>query len=424
MGGEPMKRGLGLLVLGGAALAAGAAEKGPVLPGTLGYFRDGRYYLAPASGGRERELPALKGAGAASLSPDGKSLLFFKVRENPKANDYDDPVGRAFASRAPFIQARPLPAPADRVTIPTLTWSPDSRLAFVTSSIWAMKHDAFTYRAAEGTLSPSRFPVQTSSRDGQVKAWANDAEVALLPAGARKPVILFSSAHPAPMEAAIHRARPAGKFKSFVRDLREAKADDLQLWSNSPAALSPDGKQLYFASNARTNLGASGGTTWCFFRVDLATRRLSVLPGPGTFEGMRIAEWCQVSPDGKKLLFLCVGHGSAVENTRFVYVVDLQTQQVRELLNNGIHKGDTNFVDGMPCWSPDSRYVALDVFYYRVNYEDAGIKIRVRKPGGGWAEVTDDEDWAKGHYDVRIFNAGTGSLVRTIKNASCPSWAE
>ncbi len=50
----------------------------------------------------------------------------------------------------------------------------------------------------------------------------------------------------------------------------------------------------------------------------------------GTFFG-RVPEQCAVSPDGGRLLFVFSEHSSAIDNPRSAWVVDLLTQQAREL---------------------------------------------------------------------------------------------
>lgn len=197
-------------------------------------------------------------------------------------------------------------------------------------------------------------------------------------------------------------------------------------WALSGVSLTPDGKELFFAANAGTGLGAPGGTNWGYFAVDLATRKLNVLSALGSLSG-RMPEVAQVSPDGLRLAFMNVGHGGYFVNPRPVYVVDLLTQQSRELLNGpGNHEGECNLTAGPLCWSPDSRYVALDVLYYDVQGIPAESEtIRSWIPGRGRSRAVSANEWKPriNDYAVLIFDAATGRQVRELPAAHHVSWS-
>lgn len=407
-----------LLGLGLVPFLAGAdgGHGEPALPGTLAYVQNNAVYVQKAAGGPARRIPQSTG-GWVALSPAGTAVFYVSTDKNG--------TSRGFVSRPPYTRVEALPAPLNRTTYPGLIWSPDGGTAFVTTftgSEGETRGRTYSYTPATGRVRSEPFPVDTASRNGRVTAWAPDQAIALHEAGQKEATTVFTRAEPKPVLAALRSARHPGNLKYLFQALKESgkekSEEEVFGWQVSTPALAPDGQALYFASNLGASMGASAMTTYCFFVVDVAKKKLTALSGLGEIDGLRMPETCSVSPDGRKLLFVAIEHGSAIQNTRNLFIVDLLTQRSQELLTRGYTDDDSNFMAGTPCWSPDGRYVATDVLSYRINRSD--YSIRLRKPQGrrGKAQEPTDND-----YDVLIFDAATGRQVRRIPHAKEPSWS-
>ena len=221
---------------------------------------------------------------------------------------------------------------------------------------------------------------------------------------------LFSPHRPDALFAALKSAKRPDR----VRALLPAPGDAAlragpNNWQTGTPTLAPDGKTVFFAANAGLGMGASGNTSFAFFAADVATGKLAVLSKLGALFG-RVpwsANECQVSPDGQRLLFVTSAHNMAVDNPRQVFVVDLLTQEKRELLAPAPHRAnDTNLTEGA-CWSPDGRFVAVSALFYDV------------------AAVLKKPHWEPrpGDYTLFVFDAGTGRVVRRVPGATRPTWS-
>jgi dipeptidyl aminopeptidase/acylaminoacyl peptidase len=407
----PLLLALGLAAGGRAGLSASA------LPGTLAYVKNGTPCVAPAAGGAARPVPGSRGAVLTSLSPSGAALLFFLPRGK-------DGSSRGYISRKPYARSQPLPAPLDRVTSPQVVWTPEGGTAFVTAAIEGPdeQRETYSYSLTGGRVRTESSIVDSASRDGKVTAYADYEALVLHPGGSKGAEIVTSNDERAAVLAAVRTARRPAGLSRLRAALKEASGSG-QTWAVSPPAVSPDGQAVYFACNAGAPMGASGGTTYAFFVRNVATGKVAALSGLGDFESLRMPEVCRVSPDGKRLLFVSTAHGSAIQNTRHLYLVDLPTQRSREVLARGYTEWDSNLIDGEPCWSADGRYVAADVFSYRIDSETNAF--RVRKPEGGWGKTIEPDalKLTDRDYAVLIFDAGTGREVRRIPGAACPSWS-
>jgi len=400
---------LGLVpFLAGSRVGAGA----PALPGTLAYIHDNASYVARAAGGPAQRLPKSGGAWV-TLSPTSGIALYFVAAGKEGAC-------RGYLSRPPYTKREALPAPLDRVSFPGVIWSPDGATAFVTTSTGNEGQTPgrkFSYSPATGRVQSEPFAVETASRNRQVTAWSGGQTITIHEAGKKTETVVFSSADPKPVLTALRNARHPDKL-AYLTDALKANEKEPNGWEVSSPALAPDGQALYFASNLGASQGASAMTTYCFFVVDVARKKLTALSGLGEIDGLRMPLTCSVSPDGRKLLFVAIEHGSAVQNTRKLFVVDLTTQISRELLTRSYGEWDSNFMAGMPCWSPDSRYIATDVLGYSINRTDYSIRLRKADVGRGKTREPTDND-----YSVLIFDASTGRQVRRIPHAREPSWS-
>lgn len=370
----------------------------PRLIGRLAYLQGGAAYVAPAAGGgpATRLLPG-RNAWRVTLSPANGTALVFTAPAGA-------PASGGFASRPPYREARLLPFPLHPGSAPEVVWSGNGERAFCTAETWCG-----VYRLADNAFQRLRFPtVHSATHDGRVVAWATDDAVVVGWTDTGKTKTLFSTGRPAAVLAALRAARRPDRLQGLA-DPEPTLWRDPNNWQIGAPALTPDGKKVLFAANAGQGMGASANTTFCFFAADVATGRLAVLSKLGAFFGRVPAEAgeCAVSPEGGRLLFLSSAHSSAVENPRSAYVVDLLTQNSRELLHTDpAHRKHTNLTDGA-CWSPDGRQVAVSVLYYDVS------------------DVLKTPNWEprERDYALLIKDAATGRTLRRIPGARRPSWS-
>jgi hypothetical protein len=363
--------------------------------GRLAYLRNNAVWVEPGGAAAAVRLPRSEDAERVFLSPAGGAAIVFTAGKGG---------ARGLIVPPPYREARPLPPPLGAGLVPEVVWSGDGRIAFC-----SVQDLIGAFRPGEGRWQRLPFPaVHSASRDGGVVVWATEETVGVgWPETGRRQA-LFSVRRP----DALLRALRLAKRPERVRDLADADPvlyKDPMQWRLGSPALAPDGKTLFFAANAGQGAGASGNTRFAFFAADVASGRLSVLSKLGTFDG-RVpfgANACRVSPDGERLLFVTSRHNMAVDNPTSVFVVDLPTQAARELVGRAPHRrDDTNLVDGV-AWSPDGRSVAASVLFYDV------------------AEVLRRENWEPrpGAYNLFVFEAVTGRLVRRIAGARRPAWS-
>lgn len=372
-----------LLPLAGAAFGTPAASQPP--GGTLAYVKNGAVYVAPAAGGAEKRVPQSDGAVKVTLSADGKSFQFWRTPASAQTKD-QDPLADEYAFLPDTGEVRPTGTPRK-------------------------KRSALQDRYEEGQHAA---PVISPSG---VKVWAQAADYTdirayrQVPGAAPEKITLLGAKRPEPLFDALRRARRPKNIKDLTDNYKLGFWKEAQNWSSGGPAVSHDGKTVFFASNAGGTMGASGNTTFGLFAGDIATRRLSVLSKAGTFFG-RVPHISRVSPNGKRWMFVSSAHNMAIDNPCYVYVVDLETQAVRELVysvDTTRRKRLTNLVDGA-CWSPDGRFVAVSVFFY-----DVPRYLRDNS--------ADDLYNAASKYTLEIYDAATGKRVRSIPGATQPVWA-
>jgi len=234
----------------------------------------------------------------------------------------------------------------------------------------------------------------------------NDEQIIVRDTQSGRSRVLFDVRHPAPMFAALKRARNPKNLADLLSATTDPLTKDAHNWQLSDPALAPDGSRLYFASNAGTGFGAQGNGEFALFAVDLKTNTLSVLSKVGANFG-RPPHIFRVSPDGKRLLVATSVHSSAADNSCSAYVVDLQTQNSREVFNGVLRgsKNKANFLDST-VWSPDGKYVALSGYFYDAQ-----------------TTVIEGDEAKPEQYTTGIVDATTGRLVRTIQGATSLGWA-
>lgn len=353
--------------------------------------------------GKTTLLPGGAKATALALSPRGTAIYFVLIPTAKPLADQTLAPANAFESSPPYLRGKAIPVL--RAQAP-FSW-----------------HDALSFN--------QQILRRPHARDQSFEAAQNDAwksrcarsQTRLLDANPN-----HSSRHQlrsharfvrrAPSRTDVCRApsrqTPEEPRRPYTTDdeLADEFAKDMKNWQLSDPALSPDGSRLVFASNAGTGCGAQGNGMFALFAVDLRTNRLAVMSKVGENFG-RPPHIFRVSPDGKRLLLASRVHSSAADNSYFVQVVDLLTQNSREVfsgvLPNSKKEASANFLDSA-VWSPDSKDVALSGYFYDAQ------KATTDK-NGDWPEVLPSQ------YTAGIVDAATGHLVKTIKGATSLSWA-
>lgn len=368
--------------------------------GHLGYLKGTRAIVSDARTGRETPLPNGNNVKDLILSPRGEAL-YFVPRPGQKLKPDDVPISNGMLASAPYKVARPLPG-LSGIGFYSARWDRNGNTIYVSGKDYLGAYTPSVRRFQKLKALPD-----SQSSNGRILAFSNGGTISVRNTATGKEETLFSIKKPQPLFDAIKRAKnPAG-----VKELRNAIALDLAKdqyqWQLGPVALHPNGKRLYFASNAGTGMGAAGNAVWALFACDLMTRKLAVLSTTGVFFS-RPPDVLEVSPDSKRLIVLSSAHSSAIDNACSLFIVDLLTQKSREVLQKQAPKtADTNFAGGA-CWSPDSKYVAFSALYY-------STKDVMKRPN------------FDGNFDAKawrlfVTEAATGKVVRVVNGATSPSW--
>ncbi|MFC4427136.1 hypothetical protein [Deinococcus navajonensis] len=347
------------------SLLAGAAQAAPL--GTLAYLRAGAAWVEPQAGQTARRLPDSAGARLVAVSPVSGAAAF---ATGPLARP-----GAVPPAMTPLLSRRPY-----TTSVPLQRWGPDPALKTVRARWLAWGGDGRTLLAgtdagtvvwdvAEGRRIPqSQAPgAQSTSRDGDVTATSGTIQspdepgVLLYGPGARPGTELFSVRDARPLTATLNR-QSQGSLKQFREQLDPRLQADERNWTVSVPRVTPDGRRVYFASNAGWGVGSAGDTTSAVFEVDVPSAGVQALGWLGTFEGHVQDVW--PSPDGRGLLIVVTRHVSNTDVQTFVYAADLTARRRHELVRVDAGRGRRSLLDSV-CWLADSRHVALSVAYPR-----------------------------------------------------------
>lgn len=365
----------------------------PPLKGRIAYVQDNNAYIEPAAGGKAPlRLPGSSGVSVVTVSPaDGMTFYFSSVSGMPF-----DPVGpprdelmRAFFCPPPYDTARALPPPVDRVFQPQAFWTPDGNAAlFRTGS--ALNPSGYIFFPAKQTLQPLPYPFVSASRDvrwgiARQTPGGGVNEIRLWGVPPRKERALLDNRNPEVLEAVLRAAGvPSAPPKGVPARPRS--------WAFALPALSPDGATAYVAAHDST------GNPYRLFALDTATGKVRLLLARLGDVGGR-QHPLLASPDGKRLLWENErGQDSASGNA---VVVDLATRKMLPVPTDKDPErrgGSRRPLTAGACWSPDGQHFAVAVGYY-----------------GG-------KERGPQRYDIRLCEAATGRVVRTIRNALRPSW--
>ena len=332
------------------------------------------------------------------LSPDSQWALYFSSTRPKPSDDGDDSPFAGFVSRAPFQAATAMAPPlASFPGASSVTWLPQHIAAIEGYNLHAL------YNPAKNDLLKSGRPIETASSDGSVTAYTTDTAIYVRTSAWTPPKVIFDTKKPAALVRALSRAHFPKDGNGFEYDAELAK--DQRNWMFTSPRLTSDGKALYFCTNGGSGEGAQGNTTFFVVKADVATGKLTALDRLGLFFG-RSPSTFELSPDQRHILISSSAHASAADNSFVVTASDLNTGHMVNLLaDHKDKKAYANLVKGA-CWSPDSRYIAVSIFYYNPDTADA-------------AELYD-----KSVTHLELKEAATGKTVRTISDFAWPNWAK
>lgn len=366
--------------------------------GRLGYVKDGYAWVTPATGGKTIRLPQSKGVYRLALQPTSGAAAWFT-----DTGTEDKPVCRGYRAAPPYAAAATMPAPFDKVAVWDMLWSDNGRVAFLDGDGAPARY------FPDGTHKPLPGVAQDVSADGKVVVYSTEKELRVWWPETNRTRTLFSIGRPQPLFDALRRSRYPKNLTDILDAIDPELYGNSRNWGQGRPTITPDGKYIFMATNAGLSSGVAGNTMYCFVRLEVATGEIQALSKVGTFYG-RVPYVCDISPDGKRLMFIGSFHDSAVVNPCQLYLIDLQTQDENELLwqdeKKSANENLANLTDGA-CWSPDSRYVAVSVAFYDSTK--------------AW-ETTEDKLLAKA-WNLVLYDAGTGQAVRTIPGAHQPAWA-
>ncbi len=344
-------------------------------------------------------LPHSRRAEAVALSPADATAYYLAPGPRTGGGGLLGAL-RVWRSSSPYRRAASPPG-LEGLSVGRLLWSGDGRTLFLSTN-----RGGAVFTPATGRVRwVKQFP-QSVSHDGRVAVYTTERELRVWWPSTGRTRVLFTVGRPWPLIEALMRAAKRPGPAALMQALDPALYREPSNWAFGAPALSPNGRTVYFAANAGTGQGASGNTLFCLFSADVATGALKVLSGPGAYNS-RIPELCQVSPDGRKLLFITAAHSSAVENPRKVVIADLPGQRAIEVLGlEPAARGRANLTDGA-CWSPDSRTIAISTAFY----DAEGLITK------GFQAPRDAD------YTLYLKDAATGRTVARVRGARRPSWS-
>jgi hypothetical protein len=255
------------------------------------------------------------------------------------------------------------------------------------------------YNLRSGSFSnlPKSKRIGKSADSGDWTVYATETEVRARNARTRVDRTLFDIKRPGTLLSQLRHAKSPDLRSLASPDL----IDDPLNWAISVPLIAKHRHTAYFLTNAGTGLGAQGNTTFCFVAVNLRTGRITVMDKLGTVFG-RNPDVFALSPDERKLLIASSVHDSAADNSFVVLNVNLTTGKTVNLLSTDPEaKKKANIVEGV-CWSPDSRYIAVSVWYYD-------------------AEKVSPDDFHPAP-SLEIKEASTGRTIETVKDFVSPAW--
>lgn len=370
-------------------LVAGLAVAAP--SGHIAYQRDGKAWVLDLAGGQPVELPNSGDALELVMSPATGEAFYVAG-------------GKAWRCAPPYRAAQvwqSVPAGA----YPTLV-STDGKHVFLSAEEGGGRYDV-----ASGGYTPLPFGPMTCDATGGLVCYQGEKTIEFNRPATGETKVIFSIGRPQPLFDALKKAKWPAKLKALTDAIDPELYKDQYNWGFGPPALTPDGERVFFAVNAGVGLGATGNTSWCLVVATVADGALLPLSKLGCHEFGRLPHILEVSPDSRRLLMVTSFHNNAVENPCQAYVIDLHTQEAKELLWSDKRLEATpnlvNVTSGA-CWSPDGKYVAVSAAYY-----DGVAAIQAQ-----------DFELKDANFVLTIYDAVTGEVVRQLPGLQQPVWGK
>lgn len=381
-----------------AATAIPAISASP-LKGRVVSIQNERAVVQSPVTAKPQPLPLGNRAQLVTLSRQGTAIYFVTPPGKPAQTEEGEfPPARGYFSVPPYNTAQGLPAALQNLVVYSANWNATGDMLVLSTAT-----ATYGFKPGTGQVLPLRDGVAAL---GTRAILAEDGNSILLTLPGGKKQTVFDARLPQGLFAALRAARQPQNLKELSEAIDPQLWREGRNWSLSNPAVAPDGSRVYFAANGGTGMGAAGNTIFALFSYDVKTGKLAVLSKPGSFFG-RIPLQFELSPDGKRLLMVVSVHSSAVENTCFARVVDLETQATREILMNLPEaRNKANFVDTF-VWSPDSRFIALTANFY-----DVAQLLRsgeLNRP-------------AKVIWTTRVIEAATGKVAAKLPGGNSLSW--
>jgi hypothetical protein len=136
--------------------------------GKLVFIRDGGVFVGDVTG-YPKLVAKSNRAKFASISPDGRNLVFFNQTASKVA-----PL-QGYITRAPFDSSAPLSLPVSEFPLEHLSFSPDSTGLFVTGASTGWRLEIPEFKALLGAPNPKsqalKFAPFSSAKDGSLMAF-------------------------------------------------------------------------------------------------------------------------------------------------------------------------------------------------------------------------------------------------------------
>jgi hypothetical protein len=345
--------------------------------GKLAFIRDGGVFVGDVTG-YPKLVAKSNRAKFASISPDGRNLVFFNQTASKTA-----PL-QGFIARAPFDSSAPLSLPVSEFPLEHLSFSPDSSGLFVTGLSTGWRLEIPEFKALLGAPNPKsqalKFAPFSSAKDGSLMAFVAGSDVRIM--NKNKEKMIFTPTKP---QVLLEQVKTAASGNAAFQELLNPQSAAISSnWISGALGLRPDGNVLYFACNLGTGISPNGNTNFVFFAVQLSTLRIRLLSKLGVFHGA-MPNRLTMSPDGSKFAFYSQFTLNPNEWLQSLTVNDLNLEKsVEMLVNDPLPQPTvvaTNSVDTQPtpqpeiisaptgeqllenglAWSPDSKFLAFSV---------------------------------------------------------------
>lgn len=345
-----------------------------------------------------------------SLSPRGTAIFF---APNGRLTAQSEKLANGFLSRPPYTRTSSIPK-LQGVVPYSFHWSPSGNSLYLSGNNWHRVYNPATGNVRPLGFNPFSFDgLAGFDVKGRLIGYCTDTAVVVRDVESGKDRILFSTKKPKPIFDALRRANNPKKVADLLdgeQMLKEDPARSYSPWQLAGPVLSPDGTRAYFASNCATGFGAAGNGMQGYFVCDLKTGKISVLSKLGSNLG-RPPEMT-ISPDGKRILAVSSIHSSAADNSSVALIIDLETQNSREIIFKIPGSKEMANLYGGSAWSPDGKHLALSAYFY--------------DPEVAFKEVGEDGNWPKeapSKWKTAIFEAATGKIWGIKNGMRAPSWS-